>query len=318
MVTDCVLGLKAESFTDEPSPIMGYIKAILHMPWPSIIYLMIANFLPSIRLFYKMRLIPLPMEHYFVNLMQTAIDARQQQLAVGKQFDRGDFLDYILQLGSKKNLDTRQLTAHIMTFLLDGFETTATVLSQVLLLLGRDEQVQQRLREEIEAHLSDKGIIEFERLNELPFLDACIHETLRLFPLFVARKLCTEPIELPNKKGESFVVERGTTVIVPHCCFMLDEEYFPDPQAFNPERFMQPDAVKMFREQGVFNGFGDGPRICIGMRFALIQIKAAIIEVLTKFNIRLNPKTRKDILYEPLAFVTTLKGGIWLDFEERQ
>lgn len=82
----------------------------------------------------------------------------------------------------------------------------------------------------------------------------------------MSNKLCTEPIELPNKKGENFIVERGTTVIVPHYCFMLDEEYFPNPQAFKPERFMQPDAVKMYREQGVFMGFGDGPRVCIGER----------------------------------------------------
>ncbi|XP_023174913.2 probable cytochrome P450 28a5 [Drosophila hydei] len=318
MVTDCVLGLKAESFSDKPSPIMGYIKGLFTLPWTSIMYFMIVNTLPTLRQVFKMRLIPLHIEHYFVNLMQTAIDARRQQLAAGKQFDRVDYLEYILQLGNKKNLDTRHLTAHTMTFLLDGFETTATVLSHLLLLLGRDEQVQQQLREELEAHLNAKGIIDFEMLNELPFLDACVQEAIRLFPLFVASKLCTEPIELPNKKGGNFTVERGTTVIVPHCCFMLDEEYFPNPQDFKPERFMQPDAARKYREQGVFMGFGDGPRVCIGMRFALIQIKAALVETLTKFNVRINPKTRKDILYDPMAFVTTLQGGIWLDFEARQ
>ncbi|TDG43571.1 hypothetical protein AWZ03_009999 [Drosophila navojoa] len=319
MVTDCVLGLKAESFSDKPTPIMGYIEELFKQSWAFIIYFIIVSTLPALRHVFKLRFVPLRIENFFVSLMQTAIDARQQQLAVGKQFDRVDFLDYILQLGSKKNLNTRQLTAHTMTFLLDGFETTASVLSHMLLLLGRDEQVQQRLREEIEAHLSDKGVIEFERLNELPFLDACVQESLRLFPpAFMSSKLCTEPIELPNKTGENFVLERGTTVIVPHYCFMLDEEYFPNPQAFKPERFMQPDAAKMYREQGVFMGFGDGPRICIGMRFALTQIKAAAVEVLTKFNVRVNPKTIKDNEYEPTAFITTLRGGIWLDFESRQ
>ncbi|EDW05034.1 GH10608, partial [Drosophila grimshawi] len=67
-----------------------------------------------------------------------------------------------------------------------------------------------------------------------------------------------------------------------------------------------------------FMGFGDGPRICIGMRFALAQIKAAVVEVLTNFNVRVNPKTRNDNDYEPTSFVTSLRGGIWLDFEERK
>lgn len=60
--------------------------------------------------------------------------------------------------------------------------------------------------------------------------------------------------------------------------------------------------------------------ICLipGMRFALTQIKAAAVEVLTKFNVRVNPRTIKDNEYEPTAFITTLKGGIWLDFESRQ
>ncbi|XP_023174912.2 probable cytochrome P450 28a5 [Drosophila hydei] len=319
MVTDCVLGLKAESFSDKPSPIMGYIKELFTQPWTFIIYFVLVSTLPALRNIFKMRFVPLRIESFFVNLMQTAIDARRQQLAAGKQFERVDFLDYILQLGNKKNLDTRHLTAHTMTFLLDGFETTATVLSHLLLLLGRDEQVQQQLREELEAHLNAKGIIDFEKLNELPFLDACVQESIRIFPpVFMSNKLCTEPIELPNKKGENFTVERGTTVIVPHYSFMLDEEFFPNPQAFQPERFMQPDAAKKYREQGVFMGFGDGPRICIGMRFAMTQIKGALVEVLTKFNVRVNPKTRTDNEYEPTAFITTLKGGIWLDFEPRQ
>lgn len=81
----------------------------------------------------------------------------------------------------------------------------------------------------------------------------------------MSNKLCTEPIELPNKNGESFTVERGTTVIVPHTCFMMDEEHFPNPGEFQPDRFLQPDAAKMYRERGVFMGFGDGPRVCIGL-----------------------------------------------------
>ncbi|EDW03071.1 probable cytochrome P450 28a5 [Drosophila grimshawi] len=319
MVTDCVLGLKAESFSEKPTPILASIKNLFQQPYTLMLYFVLVSTFPSLLRFFKLRFVPLPIERFFVDLMQNAVDARRAQLAAGKQFERIDFLDYILQLADKRNLNTRQLTAHTMTFLLDGFETTATVLSHLLLLLGRDEEVQQRLLNEVQAHLNEQGVIDFEKLNELPFLDACVQETLRLFPpAFMSSKLCTEPIELPNRKGENFVVERGTTVIVPHFCFMQDEEYFPNPTAFQPDRFMQPDAAKMYREQGVFMGFGDGPRICIGMRFALAQIKAAVVEVLTHFNVRVNPKTRNDNDYEPTGIITGLRGGIWLDFEERK
>jgi len=83
-------------------------------------------------------------------------------------------------------------------------------------------------------------------------------------------KLCTESVELPNKEGPDFTVEKGTVVVIPHFCHMMDEEFFPNPQIYNPERFMDPNAVKNLRERGVYMGFGDGPRICLGKYKSLL------------------------------------------------
>ncbi|XP_017132266.1 probable cytochrome P450 28a5 [Drosophila elegans] len=316
MVTDCVLGLSAESFSEKPTPIMSHIKDLFNQPWTFVLFFVLTSTFPSLSHLIKLRFVPLKVEKFFVDLMGSAVEARRAQLANGKQFERSDFLDYILQLGEKRSLDNRQLLAYSMTFLLDGFETTATVLAHLLLNLGRNGDAQERLREEISGHLQD-GVIAFDRLNDLPYLDACVQETIRLFPpAFMSNKLCTESIEIPNKDGPSFVVEKGTTVVVPHYCFMVDEEFFPDPQSFQPERFMEPDAAKTFRERGVFMGFGDGPRVCIGMRFATVQIKAAIVELISKFNVKINAKTRKDNKYDPVQIITSLHGGIWLDLEK--
>ncbi|KAH8409223.1 hypothetical protein KR009_010876 [Drosophila setifemur] len=318
MVTDCVLGLSAESFTDHPTPIMGHIKDLFNQPWTFIFYFLLVSTFPSLSTLIKLRFIPPRVERFFLDLMENAVQARRAQLATGKQFERTDFLDYILQLAEKRGFDTRQLLAHTMTFLLDGFETTATILAHMLMLLGRNPEIQQRLLEEIQPHLQD-GIIPFDKLNDLPYLDACLQETIRLFPpAFMSSKLCTEAIELPNKDGPNFVVEKGTTVVIPHSSYMTDEDVFPDPQSFQPERFLEPDAAKKYRERGVCMGFGDGPRICIGMRFATAQIKAAIVELITKFSIKVNPKTRQDNEFEATSFITNLSGGIWLDIEARQ
>ncbi|XP_016940521.3 probable cytochrome P450 28a5 [Drosophila suzukii] len=317
MVTDCVLGLGADSFTDNPTPIMAYIKDLFNPKWTFMTLFALVNSFPSLSHLIKLRFVPHHVERFFIGLMETAVQSRKSQLATG-QFQRTDFLDYLMQLGEKRNLDTRHLLAHTMTFLLDGFETVAGVLSHMLLLLGRDDVVQQRLREEIQSHLQD-GIIPYDKLHELPYLDACLHESIRLFPPgFMTSKLCTESVELPNKDGPDFTVEKGTVVVIPHFCHMMDEEYFPNPQIYNPERFMDPDVAKNLRERGVYMGFGDGPRICLGMRFATSQIKAAIVELISKFNVKVNPKTRKDNLYDPTLFLANLNGGIWLDMEVRQ
>lgn len=153
---------------------MGKIRNLFDQSISFIIQIAIISLFPVTRKLMGLRFIPKDVETFFVGLMQSALDARKSQLEQGKTFERVDFLDYIMELGQKLNLDTRQLTAYTMTFLIDGFDTTATVLSHTLLLLGRDAQIQQRLREEIQAHLNDQGTVDFEKLHELPFLDACI------------------------------------------------------------------------------------------------------------------------------------------------
>ncbi|XP_002056774.2 probable cytochrome P450 28a5 [Drosophila virilis] len=314
MVTDAVLGLSAQSFSEHPTPVLANIKTLFEQPLSLLLSFMAVSVIPSLRHIIKLRFIPKHVEEFFVEFMQAAVGARR-----GTQSDRVDFLDYILQLAKKRNLPARQLTAYSMTFLLDGFETTASVLAHTLLLLGRDAEAQQRLREELQAELNDEGFVAFDKLVELPFLDACVHESLRLFPpLTVSNRLCTKPIELPNRNGPNFTIEQGTTVLVPHACFMLDEDYFPNAHQFQPDRFLEPNAVKMYRDRGVFMGFGDGPRICIGMRFALAQIKAALVEIIVNFDVKVNPKTRKDNKFSPIGIVTSLEGGIWLDFAARQ
>nr|XP_017088803.2 probable cytochrome P450 28a5 [Drosophila bipectinata] len=316
MVTDSVLGLSAESFSDSPTPVMSYIKEMFVQPWSFIRSSMLVSSFPLLSHLIKVSFVPRHVEQFFQGLMARAIEARRSQMADDKKFQRTDLLEYIMQLAEKKDLDTRQLLTRMMSFLLGGIETTGGVLAHMLLLLGRHQEAQQRLREEILPRLR-KGIIPFDEINNLQFLDACMQESIRLFPpSSTSSRLCTETIELPNKDGPNFVVDKGTTVIVPLYCFMQDEDYFPDPQAFKPDRFMEPDAAKKYRESGVFMGFADGPRICIGMRFATVQVKAAIVEILSNFNVRVNPKTRKDNEFEPIGVLTDLRGGVWLDFEK--
>lgn len=176
-VTDCVLGLKADSFSDKPTPIMSHIKNLFNQPWTFMFFFILTNTFPLLSRLIKLRFVPIKAESFFLGLMATAVEARRAQQAGGKQFERTDFLDYILQLADKKDLNNRQLLARTMTFLLDGFETSAGVLAHMLLLLGRDPEAQQRLREEILPRLKN-GIIPFDELNDLPYLDACLNGTI--------------------------------------------------------------------------------------------------------------------------------------------
>lgn len=173
MVTDSVLGLSAESFSDTPTPVMSYIKEMFVQPWSFIRSSMLVSSFPLLSHLIKVSFVPRHVEQFFHGLMDRAIEARQTQLAGDKKFERTDLLEYIMQLAEKKDLDTRQLLTRMMSFLLGGIETTGGVLAHMLLLLGRDQEAQQRLREEILPRLR-KGIIPFDEINNLPFLDACM------------------------------------------------------------------------------------------------------------------------------------------------
>jgi len=171
VVSDCVLGISAQSFTDNPTPLVGMIKRVFEQSFGFIFYTVVANLWPPIRNFYSVSLFAKEVEEFFYDIMRKCIQMRREN--PGQQ--RDDFLNYMLQLQEKKGLDAVELTSHTMTFLTDGFETTAQVLTHALLLLGRNPEEQRKLREEVgTAELS------FEQLSELPFIEACIHGELGL------------------------------------------------------------------------------------------------------------------------------------------
>ncbi|XP_017043668.1 probable cytochrome P450 28d1 [Drosophila ficusphila] len=310
VVSDCVLGISAQSFTDNPTPLVGMIKRVFNSSFGFMFYSIVANIWPPIRKFYSVALFTKEAEDFFYDLMRRCINLRREN----PDQQRDDFLNYMLQLQEKKGLDAPELTAHTMTFLTDGFETTALVLSHTLLLLARNPEEQQKLREEI-----GNKELSFEQLSELSYLEACIHETLRLFsPQIASRKIVTEPYEFVNKNGVTLQVQPGDVLIIPVNALHHDPQYYENPHAFRPERFLEVNGgVKKYREQGVFLPFGDGPRICPGIRFAMTQLKAALVEIVRNFDIKVNPKTRSDDRLDDTFFMATLKGGIWLDFKER-
>jgi len=226
VVSDSVLGISAQSFTDNPTPLVGMIQRVFNSSFGFILYSVLVNLWPPIRRFYSVPFFTKEAEDFFFDIMRRCIKLRQEK----PEQQRDDFLNYMLHLQEKKGLDAAELTAHTMTFLTDGFETTALVLSHTLLMLGRNPEEQQKVREEIGSE-----DLTFEQLTELPYLEACIHgkiflikwylidshilffaETLRLFsPQVASRKLVTEPYDFVNKNGVTLSVNPGDVIIIP-------------------------------------------------------------------------------------------------------
>lgn len=140
-------------------------------------------------------------------------------------------------------------------------------------------------------------------------------ESLRISPPgFTITKVCTEPTELINCDGRPVTIEKDTVVHVPVYSIHNDPEYFPDPTSFVPERFDSAD-LKTLRDQGLFFPFGHGHRMCLGMRFSTLQIKAAIAEIVSNFEISVNPRTIEPIVVRPQDFLYLSINNVYLDYK---
>ncbi|KAJ8886076.1 hypothetical protein PR048_012282 [Dryococelus australis] len=157
--------------------------------------------------------------------------------------------------------DDDVMASQCVIFFVAGFETSSTAMSFCLYELAKNPEVQDKLRQEIDIIIEHHdGIMTYDALHDMKYLDRVIDETLRKHPpaSSVGRK-CTKRYVIP---GTETVVEEGTDVEVPIYGLHHDPKYFPDPEKFDPDRFTPENKNK--RPQLCYLPFGDGPRICIG------------------------------------------------------
>ena len=94
-----------------------------------------------------------------------------------------------------------------------------------------------------------------------------------------------------------------------------DERYYPNPQQFNPDNFSK--EARQSRSPYTFLGFGQGPRACIGMRFALLEAKVAIAMVMHKFNFLPSRKNPEKMKLDPTYFFGYIRNGLYANIELR-
>uniref|UniRef100_T1H1J0 Cytochrome P450 n=1 Tax=Megaselia scalaris TaxID=36166 RepID=T1H1J0_MEGSC len=252
-------------------------------------------------------------DKFFLNIQKEAMAMR-----LNSKHKRGDMLDHLLQIQEKKHISTVDITGHSLTVVLDGFESSGLILSQTLLFLSRNIGAQQKLRQEIMAHLDDSGFLSFEDLNDLPYLDQCVNESLRILPAVpILGKICTEPFEFENSNRKRVKINKGLISLIPIYSLHHDPDVYPDSESFIPERFDEENGgVKKYKESGHFMPFGDGPRICLGMKLTLVEIKTGVVEIIKNFELTCSDKTKPgNEANDDTAYLLSFKGDIVLNMK---
>ncbi|KAJ7619381.1 cytochrome P450 [Roridomyces roridus] len=196
-------------------------------------------------------------------------------------------------------LSDREIVDNVATMITAGHETTGITLSLILYELSRDQDLQNRLREE----LTGDGAISFEGLQngKAPILDAIIKEVLRFYPANtrIIRRAdrdfvvpLSQPLETKEGPQDRFIIPAGTDIVFPLAAInRLESVWGPDAHLFRAERWLEPggipDTVNALPAgyDHIFT-FVAGPRACLGMRFAVSEMRVIISELVSTFTFR--------------------------------
>lgn len=192
-----------------------------------------------------------------------------------------DVISMLLEAGdgSGGTMTDRQVRDEVMTLFLAGHETTALALTWALHLLGDHPEARAALDAEL-ADVLEGREPSLADIGRLPFTEAVILESLRLFP--PAYAISREALRPTTVTGRS--IDRGTVAFISVWAAHHQADRFPEPWSFQPERWLDGLATRLPR--GAYLPFGEGPRKCIGASFAMQEAILVLATIAQRFGLR--------------------------------
>ncbi|KAG8174929.1 hypothetical protein JTE90_006963 [Oedothorax gibbosus] len=170
-----------------------------------------------------------------------------------------------------------------------GHETTAAGVTYALYCVGLYQDIQERLHEELDAifQRDDARAVTMEDVRQMKYMECVLKESQRIYPSvpMVGRKTA-EDIE-----HNGFIIPSGSEVHLNFISLHRHPDSFPNPEVFDPDRFLPENVLK--RHPYAYVPFSAGPRNCIGQKFALLEMKVIVANILRKFRVvSLDPRDK--------------------------
>lgn len=330
VIAGTAFGIQLDCQNDENNPFIANMKGLMKGGFIAMFKRILLFSIPTLnRIMNKfgVALFDSGITDFFVNVVEQAIANRRENPS-----ERTDFLQLALDsyvgdpkeeefgkdptikrnhagtLWSTKGLTREDLMSQAIIFFLAGNETTALTLSFVGYNLATNMDVQEKLIQEIDEVIGEQDAT-YELMNKLPYLEKVIQETLRMYPIAPRTdRICKETTTI-----NGVTIPKDVGVFIPICYLHYIPEIWPDPEKFDPERFSE--EAKAARDPYYYLPFGLGPRSCIGLRLAMLEMKVVLVRIIQKYKFLPCEKTEVPLKLE--KFRTKALNGINLKLEKR-
>nr|XP_020477305.1 sterol 26-hydroxylase, mitochondrial-like [Monopterus albus] len=218
-------------------------------------------------------------------LIDKRLEAIQQQVDNNKGRG-GEYLTYLL---SNTQMSSKDVCGSIAELLLAGVDTTSNTLTWTLYLLSKNPEIQETLYKEVSTFIPADQIPSAEEITRMQYLRAVINEVLRMYPVvpLTARIITEKDVTI---SGYQFT--KKTTFAFCHYAISHDEDTFPEPFTFRPERWLRDGRERPYPFGSI--PFGFGVRSCVGRRIAELEMYMVLFRVIRLFKIKPDP-TKGDL-----------------------
>eukprot|EP00096_Caligus_rogercresseyi_P000299 TRINITY_DN1070_c0_g1_i1.p1 TRINITY_DN1070_c0_g1~~TRINITY_DN1070_c0_g1_i1.p1 ORF type:complete len:397 (-),score=72.56 TRINITY_DN1070_c0_g1_i1:619-1809(-) len=280
IINACAYGIKTNSREDSSNHLLQTSQKMLETGlvstnWGTNIFFLLFGMFPELTKF--MNFFGSGYDE-MIKISESIIQQREKD-----NVQKMDFINVLIEMRkrtkdeSEKSLNNDIITAQAVIFFIAGYATTSLSITSLIYVLATNPEVQEKLLSEISSS-------ESEEYQENGYVTAVIKETLRMFPPATLHlRVCTKDTEV-----EGIPIKAGTIVEMPIYASHFDPEYFPEPNEFRPERFLTEGEVI----PNTYRPFGDGNRVCIAYRFAMMELKILVEKIVKNFEIRPTSDTK--------------------------
>ncbi|XP_074041128.1 probable cytochrome P450 6a13 [Leptinotarsa decemlineata] len=315
IIGSCAFGLDCNTFKEPNTPFTQLGQRVFQTDRIRSLKIAFMMAFPDVSKMLRMRLTEKEVEDFYTKVVEDTVRYREKEGVT-----RPDFLQMLIDIKNKTNehtgdgtsLTMDEIVAQSFVFFIAGFETSSTTMTFALYQLATHPVIQEKVRSEINSVLEKhNNQITYDALNELKYMGQVIDETLRMYPaLPIVTRRCLKDYRIPDS---DVIIEKGVRVFIPIKAIHYDPEYYENPEVFDPDRFSEENIQG--RHPYAHIPFGEGPRICIGLRFGVMQSKVGLVSILKNFRVKLSSKTKLPLKIAVNSFIPTTEGGMWLNLE---